>query len=63
MQDPNFWNDTEQAGKISQSLKSNPDPIKEYESMQAAVEDFEVLLELVREEDNTVYGADEKLGY
>lgn len=59
MQDPNFWNDTEQAGKISQSLKSNTDTIKEYENMQAAVEDFEVLLELVREEDNTVNGADE----
>lgn len=59
MQDPNFWNDTEHAGKISQSLKSNTDTIKEYENMQAAVEDFEVLLELVREEDNTVNGADE----
>ncbi len=59
MQDPNFWNDTEHAGKVSQSLKSNTDTIKEYENMQAAVEDFEVLLELVREEDNTVNGADE----
>lgn len=59
MQNSDFWNDVEQAGKISQSLKSNTDTIKEYESMQAAVEDFEVLLELVREEDNTINGADE----
>lgn len=59
MQDPSFWNDTEQAGKISQNLKLNTDTIKEYEDMQASVEDFEVLLELTREEDNTVNGADE----
>lgn len=59
MQDPSFWNDTEQAGKISQSLKQNTDTIKEYEDMQASVEDFEVLLELIREEENTVNGATE----
>lgn len=59
MQDPSFWNDTEQAGVISQKLKLNTDTIKEYENMQTSVEDFEILLELTREEDNTVNGADE----
>ncbi len=59
MQDPSFWNDTERAGKISQSLKINTETIKEYESIQASVEDFEVLLELVREENNSINGADE----
>lgn len=58
MQNPDFWNDVEQAGKISQTLKSNVETIKEYENMQSDVEDFEVLLELVREENNTVNGAD-----
>ncbi len=59
MRDPSFWNDTEQARKISQSLKQNTDTIKEYENMQASVEDFEVLLELTREEDNSISGAAE----
>lgn len=50
MQSPEFWNDTEQAQKISQKLKSNTDTIKEYEDMQADVEDFELYLDLVKDD-------------
>lgn len=52
MQSPDFWNDTEQAQKISQKLKSNTDTIKEYEDIQSEVENFELFLELIKEEDD-----------
>lgn len=52
MQSPDFWNNTEEAQKISQKLKSNTDTIKEYEDMQGEVEDFELLLELIKEEND-----------
>ena len=44
MQSPDFWNNTEEAQKISQKLKSNTDTIKEFEDMQSIVEDFELFL-------------------
>ena len=50
MQSPDFWNDTEQAQKISQKLKSNTDTIKEFENMQNEVENFELYLELIKED-------------
>lgn len=52
MQSPSFWNDAEQAQKISQRLKSNANIIKEYESMQEDVEEFELYLELVKDDND-----------
>lgn len=52
MQSPDFWNNTEEAQKISQKLKSNTDTIKEFEDMQSEVEDFELLLELIKEDND-----------
>lgn len=52
MQNPDFWNNTEEAQKISQKLKSNTDTIKEFEDMQGEVEDFELLLELIKEDND-----------
>lgn len=52
MQSPDFWNNTEEAQKISQKLKSNTDTIKEFEDMQGEVEDFELLLELIKEDND-----------
>ena len=52
MQSPDFWNNTEEAQKISQKLKSNTDTIKEFEDMQSIVEDFELFLELIKEEND-----------
>ncbi len=52
MQSPDFWNNTEEAQKISQKLKTNTDTIKEFEDMQGEVEDFELFLELIKEEND-----------
>lgn len=52
MQSPDFWNNTEEAQKISQKLKSNTDTIKEFEDMRSIVEDFELFLELIKEEND-----------
>jgi len=52
MQSPDFWNNTEEAQKISQKLKSNTDTIKEFEDMQGEVDDFELLMELIKEDND-----------
>ncbi len=52
MQSSDFWNNQEEAQKISQKLKSNTDTIKEFETMRSSVEDFEVLLEMIKEEED-----------
>ncbi|QSX06980.1 peptide chain release factor 2 [Sedimentibacter sp. zth1] len=52
MQSPEFWNDTAKAQQISQNLKYNSDTLKQYEDMVSQVEDFELLLDLVKEEDD-----------
>lgn len=52
MQEPEFWNDTQKAQQISQQLKNNTDAIKQYENIKSRLEDFVVLLDLVKNEDD-----------
>lgn len=52
MQEPSFWNNIENAQKISQKLKNNIDTIKEYEHMEACVDDFEFLLNMIKDDDD-----------
>lgn len=52
MQNPDFWNDVDKAQKISQKLKINNNTINEFEEISSRVEDFEVLLEIVKEDDD-----------
>lgn len=52
MQDPEFWNNQEEAQNITQRLKSNNDKIKEYKEIKANIEDLEILIELTMEEDD-----------
>lgn len=51
-QEPNFWNDQENAQKVSQKLKNNIDRIEEFESLKSQIEDLELLIEMVKEEDD-----------
>jgi peptide chain release factor 2 len=46
-----FWNDIEKAQKVTKKLSELKDQIEEYESLVKAIEDLEVLLELVSEEE------------
>lgn len=52
MQEPDFWNNQERAQKVSQTLKNNTDRINEYMSLKAKVEDLEIMIEMIREEDD-----------
>ena len=52
----NFWDDVENAQKTMQKLKAYKSQIEEYEKLQNAIEDLEVLIELaLEEEDFNVY--------
>ena len=51
-QEPGFWNNQENAQKVSQKLKNNTDRIKDYFSLKTQVEDLELLIEMVKEEDD-----------
>lgn len=50
MQEPEFWNNQERAQHVSQKLKNNTDRIKEYTDLKQQVEDVELLLEMIKEE-------------
>ncbi|MDD2494093.1 MAG: peptide chain release factor 2 [Tissierellia bacterium] len=52
IQEPDFWNDQENAQKVSQKLKNNNDRIEEYESLKRQVEDLELFIEMIKEEDD-----------
>lgn len=52
IQEPGFWNNQERAQQVSQRLKNNTDRIKEYLDLKQQVEDLEILIDMVREEDD-----------
>lgn len=52
MQEPEFWNDQENAQKVSQKLKNNMDKMKGYLSLKSQVEDIEILIGMIVEEDD-----------
>jgi peptide chain release factor 2 len=52
MQEPGFWNDQEKAQKVSQKLKHNTNRIDEFNSLKQLVEDIELLVEMIKEEDD-----------
>lgn len=55
MQEPDFWNNQERAQKVSQTLKNNKDRINDYMSLKAQVEDLEIIIEMIREEDDEAH--------
>lgn len=52
MQEPEFWNNQEKAQKASQKLKHNTNRINEFNNLKQQVEDIELIVELIREEDD-----------
>jgi len=52
IQEPGFWNNQENAQKVSQKLKNNTDRIKNYLNLKTQVEDIELLIEMIIEEDD-----------
>lgn len=52
MQEPEFWNNQERAQKVSQKLKHNTAKIEQYLNLKQNVEDIEVLVEMIREEND-----------
>ncbi len=52
MQEPEFWNNQERAQNVSQKLKHNTDRINEYTDLKQQVEDIELLVEMIREEND-----------
>lgn len=52
MQEPEFWNNQERAQKVSQKLKHNTSKIEQFLSLKQQVEDIEVLIEMIKEEDD-----------
>ncbi|HKM01030.1 MAG TPA: peptide chain release factor 2 [Sedimentibacter sp.] len=58
MQEPQFWNDQEKAQKVSQKLKHNTNRMNEYISLKQQVEDIELLIELIREEEDESHVTD-----
>jgi len=52
IQEPGFWNNQENAQKVSQKLKNNSDRIKNYLNLKTQVEDIELLIEMIIEEDD-----------
>lgn len=52
MQEPEFWNNQERAQKVSQKLKHNTNRINEFVNLKQQVEDIELLIELIREEED-----------
>ncbi len=52
IQEPGFWSNQENAQKISQKLKNNTDRIKEFLSLKSQVEDLEILIDMVKEEND-----------
>lgn len=52
MQEPEFWNNQERAQFVSQKLKNNSDKMEEYLSLKQQVEDVELLLQMIKEEED-----------
>lgn len=52
IQEPGFWSNQENAQKVSQKLKNNSDRIKEFLSLKSQVEDLEILIDMVKEEND-----------
>lgn len=52
IQEPGFWNNQENAQKVSQKLKNNTDRIKEYLDLKTQVADIELLIDMIVEEDD-----------
>ena len=54
MQEPNFWNDVDNAQKISSEEKSLESRIDKYNLLSQGIEDAKVLLEIIREEEDII---------
>lgn len=52
MQEPEFWNNQERAQKVSQRLKHNTDRMEGFGSLKEQVEEIELLVEMIREEED-----------
>jgi peptide chain release factor 2 len=52
MQDPGFWNNQENAQKVSQKLKNNTDRINGFLNLKSQVEDIEILVGMIIDEDD-----------
>lgn len=55
MQEPEFWNNQERAQKVSQRLKHNTTKIDEYLSLKQQVEDIEILVDMIKEENDETH--------
>lgn len=55
IQEPGFWNNQENAQKVSQKLKNNADRINDFLNLKSQVADLELLIEMVREEDDDIH--------
>ena len=52
MEDPNFWNDAENSGKITKQLKNLQDTVKEFDALEQQFEDIGTLIEIGNEEED-----------
>ena len=52
MQEPEFWSDQEKAQQVSQKLKHNTKRMNEYLDLKQEVEDIELLIEMIRDEED-----------
>ena len=55
MQEPDFWNNQERAQKVSQKLKHNTDKMGEFKSLKEQLEEIELMIEMIREEEDESY--------
>lgn len=56
MQEPDFWNNQERAQFVSCKLKNNTDRINEFKNLTQKVEEIELLIEILKEEqDETIF--------
>ena len=54
MQENGFWDDVKKAEEVTKQSKRIKDKLGKYESLVSAVDDVEVLHELMEEDDNEV---------
>ena len=52
MERPDFWNDTQNAEKVTKKIKPLEHKIKTYEELEQGLEDGETLLMLAKEEND-----------
>jgi peptide chain release factor 2 len=49
--DNSFWDDIDNAQRVSQKLKNSKESIKEYEDLKQSIDDLEVMVDLIEEEE------------